>query len=468
MRLAVGLIAIIILALSITPQATAEISFIRLAPQGRVEEGDVLLPHLWDLVFDGVDDYVEVSHSQSIDLTTMLSISIWYYKQENTSAWLLNKNRQYLNDTQYGLESYYDRLNFVLGGSTRVSWTSESLIGRPVHIVASWNGVSATLYVNGTQVASSSYYGVLTSQPYSLTIGTRKPPSMFFNGVISAVIIHATPQAPTWVAEQYYNKTIQSYGLALFIDPSFHDYYLIDASGNNTIILRNGLRIVPASEKWLWIIKKQYNDAYVRLKYFPLGSIVVFSDGKTQTINGPVNSAGLVEIYTVDRTDIVEILVPLITISTTAPRTIYAGEKTVLNITARHVYMSEISNITVRIGNLTVSWTRNGGFQDPYAILDLSESRAVSSPGGVELNLVLAIQQDPGGREILVEAFGSDGSYSSFTTRFIFVDLSWTSSVSNIATTAYSSFITAFIPILIVLAIFIVLKRLLRMISNLG
>ncbi|MEM3995355.1 MAG: hypothetical protein QXW40_08215, partial [Thermofilum sp.] len=46
---------------------------LRLTPPTQLQPGDVLAPHLYDLHFDGVDDYVRVAHSPSLDITSAIT-----------------------------------------------------------------------------------------------------------------------------------------------------------------------------------------------------------------------------------------------------------------------------------------------------------------------------------------------------------------------------------------------------------
>jgi len=174
----------------------------------RVNEGFVRALH-----FDGVDDYVSIPHSSSLDLKTALTLSAWVYRTRAAGEWIINKNYDAIANTQYGffLESNH-AINFVLNGATRVSFIMD-IIGKWTHIVCTWDKSLAKIYVNGELKASASYTTELTSQPYALTLATRKttggvPGASWFNGSIDEVLIYnrALSESEIRAIYDYYMK----------------------------------------------------------------------------------------------------------------------------------------------------------------------------------------------------------------------------------------------------------------------
>lgn len=136
------------------------------------------------------------SAADSLDFSTSVTISIWFKANSwATFAYLIGKNSTGgYGDHQYALN--YDAgagLIFQLG-STNLNFTT---FGSPTtwqHIVATWDGTTATMYQNGTLAVTSPLGGTLPFKP-NFTISGRSTVTdlsgsvYFFDGSIASVQI---------------------------------------------------------------------------------------------------------------------------------------------------------------------------------------------------------------------------------------------------------------------------------------
>jgi hypothetical protein len=205
------------------------------------------------LSFDGVDDYVWIPHTASQDLKTALSLAVWVYRAGAITEWIINKNYDSIGNTQYGF--YIDPSNniqFVLNGAGRVSY-GINILGRWAHIVCTWDGSTACIYVDGQLKSSASYSATLTSQPYAITIGCRKTTggvagAFFHKGPLDKVRIYNRALSGAEIQDVYNGNFIKD-GLVLCFDMTeYEGSTLYDKSGYG-----NDGTIYGAT----WVIKKQ-------------------------------------------------------------------------------------------------------------------------------------------------------------------------------------------------------------------
>ena len=134
--------------------------------------------------------------SDSLDISTSLTISIWFKANSwATFAYLVAKNSTGgYGDHQYAIN--YDAgsgLILQLGASNLVYTT----FGAPLtwtHIVATWNGTTATMYHNGVLAVSTPITGPLSFKPNFLISGRSTTVDIsgsiyFFDGSIASVQI---------------------------------------------------------------------------------------------------------------------------------------------------------------------------------------------------------------------------------------------------------------------------------------
>ena len=154
------------------------------------------------LEFDGEDDYIVVSHSDSLALSDKISISVWVYpdgQQPPTKdgvtascAGILEKN----DNTGYYLK-HWDGINsgaiiWRFGGARK--WDigqTAGILWEWQHLAATWDGEVGYFYVNGELRSTTPHKGRIKSGDDWLTIGFRSHNghSGWFKGMIDDIAI---------------------------------------------------------------------------------------------------------------------------------------------------------------------------------------------------------------------------------------------------------------------------------------
>jgi len=153
--------------------------------------------HHYGLHFDGVNEYVKVNQSLSLDITDGVSVAAWVYpKAFPTFATILSR---WYDATQP------DRgLVFQIKDGTHVRFgviSDANLFDVPYsfeadrwyHMAATWNGSISRVYVYGTEIGNRSTSGTFTNQNLDLAIGADiYPLAGYFNGTIDEVRLYNT------------------------------------------------------------------------------------------------------------------------------------------------------------------------------------------------------------------------------------------------------------------------------------
>ncbi|MBS1792510.1 MAG: hypothetical protein JSS81_01580 [Acidobacteria bacterium] len=157
--------------------------------------------------FDGIDDYVEVPHSSSLDITGAITMEAWFRQNAVGFGTILSKGDGNCSvgtcsyDLQISETGADGKITFVLyGGYPGDHYvTTASLIvpNRWYHLAVTWDGTTANpdnvrLYLNGVFVQSWTKTTPLAANTQNLSIGSKKPPTFYgpFNGQIDEVGIY--------------------------------------------------------------------------------------------------------------------------------------------------------------------------------------------------------------------------------------------------------------------------------------
>jgi hypothetical protein len=159
--------------------------------------------------FDGVDDYISMPHSDSLNLGTGdFTISVWVkYSDTNNDADILRKgNTADTIPNNYKLELSSNRIagNLYDGGDSRVETTEAYNNGIWHFVVFRRQAGTIYLYVDGNLKASQTGAGRDVSNTSTFSIGSKNPPLLedFFDGVIDEVWIANTARSGEWVKAQ--------------------------------------------------------------------------------------------------------------------------------------------------------------------------------------------------------------------------------------------------------------------------
>lgn len=145
--------------------------------------------------FDGVNDYIEINNSSSLNLTNALSISCWTVKISSSSASSVISKDIPATDQGYRFDFLNEKGRFVKQGNT---FDMTNLVYSQniwYHTVILIDGANLKYYING--ILDKSYVSTLpvrtTSLPLLIGSDAEMNPSRFFNGKIDDIRIYNRP-----------------------------------------------------------------------------------------------------------------------------------------------------------------------------------------------------------------------------------------------------------------------------------
>ena len=142
------------------------------------------------LSFDGVDDLVTISDSDSLDLTTGLTLEAWVNPSASGNVW---RDVIFKADDMYFLEGSSRRQGRPAWGGTFANplyGTSALPLNTWSHLAATYDGATMRLYVDGIEVNSRPRTGLIETSDDSLTIGGDNVYGQHWAGLIDEVRIY--------------------------------------------------------------------------------------------------------------------------------------------------------------------------------------------------------------------------------------------------------------------------------------
>jgi fibronectin type 3 domain-containing protein len=145
------------------------------------------------LSFNGTNGSVSVADSNSLDLTTGMTIEGWV--QPNTvSGFRTLIVKETGGDLVYGLYASSDtnrpQSQVTVGSVRLLNGTASIPTGSWTHLAATYDGTTERLYVNGIQVSSLAVSGTIATSNSPLKIGGNSIWSEWFNGLIDEVRVY--------------------------------------------------------------------------------------------------------------------------------------------------------------------------------------------------------------------------------------------------------------------------------------
>ena len=151
------------------------------------------------LNFDGVDDHVDCGNASSLNLNPPLTYEAWIYPKSFDTAGVLYFMTKGVADNNcgigFGVGGTSNGANkgslFLYNGSTAVFSTAPLSINKWYHVVATNDGTTTRLYINGALNNSGSQTLVNCPQ-YAFWIGSRASyPILRFNGIIDEARVYS-------------------------------------------------------------------------------------------------------------------------------------------------------------------------------------------------------------------------------------------------------------------------------------
>ncbi len=166
------------------------------------------------LSFDGLNDYVSVQNSASLQLSDSVTISAWVNVRGSTGDHQIIVAKWYEGSSastlSYILELRPDGItpqtvvNTNIGTETAIS-NSTIPFDNWIFLTGTYDGSKIKIYVNGTLTGSKNWSGPIIVGNQSLLIGAHTHPSdrNWFNGTIDEVSIYNYAKTPEEILEDY-------------------------------------------------------------------------------------------------------------------------------------------------------------------------------------------------------------------------------------------------------------------------
>lgn len=166
----------------------------------------------FSLGFNG-SNYVNVPHSNSLNITRDITVAVWIYKTTNHTGVLVTKR----NGTQNYQFSIMTNNTIQLCSTTSCMYSNSVLTNNEwQHIVAtrSINSINTiNFYRNGAFAGTATATGLPSTNTNNLSIGSRNGVDTFFVGFLDDVRIYANALTKAQV-EALYAEGLEKYNLA--------------------------------------------------------------------------------------------------------------------------------------------------------------------------------------------------------------------------------------------------------------
>ena len=151
------------------------------------------------LSFDGVDDWVTVADSNSLDLTTGMTLEAWL-RPSSAGGWRTALLKEAGSDLKYALYSN-NSANRPMGyaGPYQAEGAAALALNTWTHVALTYDRANMRLYVNGTEVAIQPTTYTMSASAGPLRIGGNNVWGEYFTGLIDEVRVYNRALTPTEV-----------------------------------------------------------------------------------------------------------------------------------------------------------------------------------------------------------------------------------------------------------------------------
>jgi len=157
------------------------------------------------LDFDGVNDYIGVSHDPDLIPSSALTVECWAkISDESTSRTFMNKVTVGSSGWMLYTSGNEEFSIFAYGLTPATSGASGALtIGVWYHLVGVFDGDYLRTYVNGTEVTSADVSGTITSNVNELYMTRYTLADNVWGGISEEFRVSVTGRTPTWIETSY-------------------------------------------------------------------------------------------------------------------------------------------------------------------------------------------------------------------------------------------------------------------------
>jgi len=146
------------------------------------------------LQFDGVNDWVSVNDSASLDLSSQMTLEAWVYPTVWMSGWRDIVMKEQTNGAVYYLcantDSNQPASGIWLNGEKSLSGVTQVPPNKWAHLAATYDGQYQSLYVNGVLVSMQPQTGSIPASTGKLRIGGNAIWGEYFTGYIDEVRVY--------------------------------------------------------------------------------------------------------------------------------------------------------------------------------------------------------------------------------------------------------------------------------------
>ncbi len=200
------------------------------------------------LTFDGVNDWVTVNDSSSLDLTTSMTVEAWV-RPANVDYWRTVVLKEQPGQLVYALYASTDNRrpsgHVYTSGDIALQGPSALPANTWSHLAMTWDGLTIRMFVNGTQVSSSALAGTAVTSASPLRIGGNGVWAEWFNGGIDDVRVYNRALTPAQIVAD--RDTPVGGGAGLLASRAAPT----NAAKKATRVTRDGFRTAHRRTKWL-------------------------------------------------------------------------------------------------------------------------------------------------------------------------------------------------------------------------
>ncbi len=154
--------------------------------------------------FDGSNDHARIPHAAAISPTQRVTVEAWIKPAVVPTSGFASIATK---PEAYSLQFNGNRLEFTVmqnGTRRRTQAPAGAIVANQTyHVVGTYDGSNARLYVNGSQVATTALTGAISAPSNALTIGAWDSSQEFLNGTIDDVAVYSTALTAARVGAHY-------------------------------------------------------------------------------------------------------------------------------------------------------------------------------------------------------------------------------------------------------------------------
>ncbi len=157
------------------------------------------------VLLDNSDDYLSAPDSSSLDITGAITIAVWVKPTTaQDSDWDTIVDKSYATAYFFGTGNGSGRdLSFWVANTAGINTAEVLTDGVWQHAVVTYNGQTATIYLNGTSVGSAAFSMAIQTNIRALGIGARYNGGNLFNGSLDELRIYNRALSATEVQNLY-------------------------------------------------------------------------------------------------------------------------------------------------------------------------------------------------------------------------------------------------------------------------